>query len=538
MSLTNLPEWSRLQEVGSKFKSLKLKDLFATDPHRATKFTVSAGDYHLDYSKNLVNEEVMDTLFTLAEATKVPEKRDAMFSGEKINATENRAVLHPALRIPNNQQLVVDGKDIVPDIHFVLGKMAEFSNAIRNGSWLGYNGKPIRNIINIGIGGSDLGPLLAAEALKSYSQRNLTVRFVSNVDPTHLAETLLDLDPAETLFIIVSKTFTTDETMTNATAARNWLLNTAGNNSAVGRHFVAVSTNTQEVTKFGIAPENIYGFWDWVGGRYSLCSAVGLSAMISVGPQNFFQMLAGFYQIDEHFRKTPLNKNVPVILALLSIWNNDILGYRTEAVLPYDQYLSRLPAYLQQAAMESNGKSVTLDGEQVTYNTSSIIWGEPGTNGQHAFYQLLHQGTQIVPCDFIGYAKSNNPIGQQQAKLIANMFAQSEALAFGKDINALRTEGTPELLIPHKLFPGNRPSNTFLASQLTPSTFGQLIAIYEHKIFVQGVIWGINSFDQWGVELGKQLAKEILPELLSREVVNDRDSSTVNLIQKYRSLQR
>jgi glucose-6-phosphate isomerase len=529
MKLIDQPAWHALEDHTSK-TSFILRDLFAEDPSRGSSFSLQAADIYIDYSKNLVTDETMKLLFDLARAQGVEAKRDAMFGGEHINSTEDRAVLHTALRNQSGEHITVDGEDVMPRINAVLKQMVDFSTAIRSGEWKGHTGKPIKNIINIGIGGSDLGPVMATEALKHYSDRSLTVRFISNIDGTHFAENTRDLDPAETLFIIASKTFTTDETMTNAHTARDWLLASLGDEAAVAKHFVALSTNGEEIAKFGIDTANMFEFWDWVGGRYSMTSAIGLSIMIAIGPDNYHEMLIGFYKMDEHFRTAPLESNAPVILALISTWYSNFHGTSTEALLPYDQYLHRFAAYMQQASMESNGKSVDHDGNPVDYSTGSIIWGEPGTNGQHAFYQLIHQGTHLIPCDFIGFIESLNPLGEHHSKLMANMLAQSEALAFGKTVSELQAEGVPERLLGHKTFQGNRPSNTLVMPKLTPSTLGQLVALYEHKIFVQGVIWNINSFDQWGVELGKVLAKQIYSELHGTAESGRHDSSTNNLI--------
>ena len=493
----------------------------------------------LDYSKNRITGETLRLLFELAEERGVAERRDAMFAGEKINVTENRAVLHVALRAPRGERIDVDGEDVVPKVHEVLDRMSDFSERIRSGAWKGHTGRRIRNVVNIGIGGSDLGPVMAYEALRYYSQRDLTFRFVSNVDGTDIAEATRDLNPEETLFIVSSKTFTTLETLTNARSAREWLLAKLGDESAVAKHFVAVSTNAEEVSKFGIDTENMFGFWDWVGGRYSMDSAIGLSTMIAIGPENFRKMLAGFHALDEHFRTAPFEQNLPVLLGLLTVWYADFFDAQTVAVLPYDQYLKRFPAYLQQLTMESNGKSVTLDGARVDYQTGPIFWGEPGTNGQHSFYQLIHQGTRLVPSDFIGFSRTLNPLADHHDLLMANVFAQTEALAFGKTPEAVRAEGTPEWLVPHRVFEGNRPSNTILADRLDPETLGKLVALYEHSVFVQGVIWNVNSFDQWGVELGKVLAKRIADELQSEtEPQLTHDSSTNALIRRYRNSRR
>lgn len=538
-SLTSSTEWQQLQTHAAAIQDLHLRELFAHSPDRGRTMTVQSGDIYLDYSKNRITEETMQLLFRLARGRQVEALRDAMFAGEKINTTENRAVLHTALRNLSGSPVLVDGTDVMPDVLATLKHMEAFANEVRNGTWVGHTGKPIRHVVNIGIGGSDLGPVMVTEALKFYSQRNIHMHFVSNVDGTHIEETLRDLDPAETLCIIASKTFTTDETMTNAHSARAWLIEKLGDEAAVAKHFVAVSTNTEEVRAFGIDPAQMFVFWDWVGGRYSLTSAIGLSIMISVGPHNFRELLAGFEAMDDHFRTAPLEHNLPVILALIGIWNTNFLGATTEAILPYDQYLHRFAAYFQQGNMESNGKSVTRAGERVDYSTGPIVWGEPGTNGQHAFYQLIHQGTRLIPCDFIGFATSlNDPDGHgtHHRKLIANLFAQSQALAFGKTADEVRAEGVPEELVPHKIFEGNRPSNTLLLPRLTPYTLGELIAAYEHKIFVQGAIWDIDSFDQWGVELGKVLAKDIASKLQDGDTTYY-DSSTRTLIDTWRSLQ-
>ncbi|MCC7300865.1 MAG: glucose-6-phosphate isomerase [Verrucomicrobia bacterium] len=532
--LTKRSEWKELSKHWKKTELKHLRELFAADPHRAKTFSMRACDLFLDYSKNRITEETLCLLVDLADVTELREKIEAMFTGEKINRTENRAVLHAALRSPRGTKVLVDGKDVIPGVHDVLDRMAAFSNRIRSGDWKGHTGKPIKNIVNIGIGGSDLGPAMACEALKPYTQRNLTFRFVSNMDATHLAEAVRDLNPEETLFIVASKTFTTQETMTNAETARTWLLAELKDKSAVAKHFVALSTNTAEVSKFGIDTANMFGFWDWVGGRYSLCSAIGLPVMIAVGPENFRKMLAGFHAMDCHFRTAPFEENMPVILALIGLWYNNFFNAETQAILPYDQYLSRFAAYFQQGDMESNGKSVTQDGKRVEWQTGPIIWGEPGTNGQHAFYQLIHQGTKLIPCDFIGFAKSHNPLGDHHVKLMANFFAQTKALAFGKTAEELKAEKTPDDLIPYKTFEGNRPTNTIMAEKLTPEVLGQLIALYEHKIFVQGMIWDVYSFDQWGVQLGKVLASAILPEL-ERGSKLKYDSSTNQLIEWFRA---
>ncbi|NOZ23252.1 MAG: glucose-6-phosphate isomerase [Planctomycetes bacterium] len=533
--LAERPEWRALTEHKTVMASVHLRDLFQEDPKRAETFTIEDCGILLDYSKNLITAETMQKLRALAEAVGLRNAIERMFTGQKINVTEDRAVLHIALRNRSGEPITVDGKDVMPDVLAVLDKMAAFATKVRTGEWTGHTGKQIRNIINIGIGGSDLGPVMAYEALKPHADRDLTVRFVSNIDGTHLAEATRDIDPAETLFIVASKTFTTMETMTNARSAREWLLAALGDEAAVAKHFVALSTNKEGVEKFGIDGVNMFEFWDWVGGRYSLPSAIGLSLMIAIGPENFFRMLDGYHAMDRHFRTAPFDRNMPVVLALLGIWYNNFFGAASHAILPYDQYLHRFAAYFQQGDMESNGKSVQLDGSPVEWQTGPVIWGEPGTNGQHAFYQLLHQGTKRVPCDFIAFAKSYNPTGDHHAKLMANVFAQTEALAFGKTEEKVRAEGVPDKLVPHKVFTGNRPTNTILADILDPETLGKLIALYEHKIFVQGIIWNINSFDQMGVELGKVLAKRILPEL-EAEVEPDlaHDSSTSQLIRWFR----
>jgi glucose-6-phosphate isomerase len=517
----------------AELRTTSLRDVFAGDPGRGERLVLDATGLHLDYSKQLVDAEALALLRSLAEETGVAARRDAMFRGEHINSTEDRAVLHVALRMPRERSLVVDGVDVVQAVHEVLDRMAAFSEAVRSGEWRGHTGMPIRNVVNIGIGGSDLGPVMAYEALRHYSRREAEFRFVSNVDGTDFAEATRDLDPAETLFVVASKTFTTLETMTNATTARAWCLDSLGDESAVAKHFVAVSTNADEVAKFGIDTANMFGFWDWVGGRYSMDSAIGLSTMLAVGPERFSELLAGFHAMDEHFREAPAESNVPLLHGLLGVWNADHLGAETVAVLPYDQYLHRFAAYLQQLTMESNGKHVRLDGSPVEWGTGPVYWGEPGTNGQHSFYQLIHQGTRVVPCDFIGFVRSLNPLGDHHDLLMANVFAQTEALAFGKTADEVRAEGTPEHLVPHRVFTGNRPSNTILAERLDPFTLGALVALYEHSVFTQGAIWGINSFDQWGVELGKALAKRIVPELQGDDELAH-DSSTNALIQRYR----
>ena len=534
--LTQRVAWKALEAHHQKVKDEHLRDFFAADPKRGERLSLEAAGLFLDYSKNRVTDETLKLLLQLAEESGLRDRIDAMFRGDKINITENRAVLHVALRAPKGESILVDGKDVVPGVHAVLDKMADFSNRVRGGEWKGHTGKRIHNVVNIGIGGSDLGPVMAYEALRHYSERSLTFRFVSNVDSTDFAEAVQDLDPTETLFIVSSKTFTTLETMTNAHTARDWALKgLGGDEKAVAKHFVAVSTNAKEVTKFGIDTANMFGFWDWVGGRYSMDSAIGLSTMIAVGPDNFRSLLAGFHEMDEHFRTTPFERNLPVLLGLLAVWYNDFFDAQTVAVLPYEQYLKRFPAYLQQLTMESNGKHVTLAGAKVDYDTGPIYWGEPGTNGQHSFYQLIHQGTRLIPCDFIGFNKGLNPIGRHHDMLIANVLAQTEALAFGKTPEQVKAEGTPEWLVPHRVFEGNRPSNTIFADELTPAVLGKLVALYEHSVFTQGAIWSIDSFDQWGVELGKVLAQRIIPELEGAEEPKlAHDSSTNNLIRRYR----
>jgi glucose-6-phosphate isomerase len=535
---TKRQAWKALEAHSKEIQKTNLRNLFADDPKRGERLTVEAVGIYLDYSKQLITDETLKLLLQLADESGLRARIDAMFRGDKINVTEKRAVLHVALRAPRGTSIFVDGEDVVPEVHAVLDKMTDFSNRVRSGAWKGHTGKRIRNVINIGIGGSDLGPVMAYEALKHYSDRNMTFRFVSNVDGTDFAEAVRDLDPSETLFIISSKTFTTLETMTNAHTARDWSLAAlGGDEKSVAKHFVAVSTNTAEVEKFGIDTANMFGFWDWVGGRYSMDSAIGLSTMIAVGPENFRAMLDGFHQVDEHFRTTPFERNLPVLMGLLSVWYNNFFGAQTVAVLPYEQYLKRFPAYLQQLTMESNGKHVTLEGTRVNYDTSPIYWGEPGTNGQHSFYQLIHQGTRLIPCDFIAFVQPLNALGRHHDMLLANVFAQTEALAFGKTPEQVKAEGTPDWLVPHRVFEGNRPSNTILAQQLTPEALGKLVALYEHSVFTQGTIWNINSFDQWGVELGKALAQKIIPELESKtEPALNHDSSTNALIRRYRRL--
>jgi glucose-6-phosphate isomerase len=541
VSLTNRPlteraAWKDLEVHFQKVREMHLRQLFAADPERGTRMTAEAAGIYLDFSKNRITHETIELLLQLAEQSSLRQRIDAMFSGDKINTTENRAVLHVALRAPRGTSIVVDGHDVVPDVHDVLEKMADFSKRVRTGKWKGHTSKRIRNIVNIGIGGSDLGPVMAYEALKHYSEGAMTFRFVSNIDGTDFAEAVRDLKPAETLFIVSSKTFTTLETMTNAHTARDWSLKgLGGDEMSVAKHFVAVSTNASEVSKFGIDTANMFEFWDWVGGRYSMDSAIGLSTMLAIGPDNFRAMLDGFHQMDEHFRTAPLERNLPVLMGLLGVWYSNFFGAETVAVLPYEQYLKRFPAYLQQLTMESNGKHVTLNGTEVGYQTGPIYWGEPGTNGQHSFYQLIHQGTRLIPCDFIAFNQPLNPLGRHHDMLLANVFAQTEALAFGKTPDQVKADGTPDWLVPHRVFEGNRPSNTIFAERLTPETLGKLVALYEHSVFTQGTIWGIDSFDQWGVELGKVLAKRIIPELESQEEPKlEHDSSTNNLIRRYR----
>ena len=539
-SLTTRPSWRALDVHHKKMREVHLRTLFAEDAQRGTRMTVEAVGLFLDYSKNRVTDETLRLLMQLAEESGLRARIDAMFRGDKINITENRAVLHTALRTPTGASIIVDGQNVVPKVHTVLERMTDFSNRVRSGAWKGHTGKRIRNIVNIGIGGSDLGPVMAYEALKHYSERTMTFRFVSNVDGTDFAEAVHDLEPAETLFIVSSKTFTTLETMTNANTARAWsVAGLGGDTKSVAKHFVAVSTNAEEVAKFGIDTANMFEFWDWVGGRYSMCSAIGLSTMLAVGPENFRAMLSGMHHMDEHFRTAPFPQNLPVLMGLLALWYNNFFGAQTIAVLPYEQYLKRFPAYLQQLTMESNGKHVTLDGTEVSYDTSAIYWGEPGTNGQHSFYQLIHQGTRIIPCDFIAFRQSLNPIGRHHDLLMANVFAQAEALAFGKTADQVKKEGTADWLVPHRVFDGNRPSNTILAERLTPDMLGKLVALYEHIVYTQGVIWNLDPFDQWGVELGKVLAQRIIPELESQtELPLNHDSSTNNLIGRYRAKAR
>ncbi|HZV03373.1 MAG TPA: glucose-6-phosphate isomerase [Planctomycetota bacterium] len=539
-SLTSRPAWKALAAHHGKVKNVHLRDLFAQDPNRGERLAAEACGIYLDYSKNRVTDETIALLLRLAEECGLRARIDAMFRGDKINVTENRAVLHTALRAPRSARIVVDGTNVVPLVHEVLDRMSAFSDRVRGGAWKGHTGKRIKNVVNIGIGGSDLGPVMAYEALRHYSDRSLTFRFVSNIDGTDLAEAVRDLDAAETLFIVSSKTFTTQETMTNAESARRWSIEKLGGDAkSVAKHFVAVSTNAAKVTEFGIDTANMFGFWDWVGGRYSMDSAIGLSTMLAVGPEGFRAMLEGFHQMDEHFRTAPFEKNLPVLMGLLGVWYDDFFSASTVAVLPYEQYLKRFPAYLQQLTMESNGKHVTLEGAPVDYETGPIYWGEPGTNGQHSFYQLIHQGTKLIPCDFIAFAEALNPLGRHHDILMANVFAQAEALAFGKTPEQVAAEGTPAWLVPHRVFEGNRPSNTILAARLTPATLGQLVALYEHVVFTQGVIWNIDSFDQWGVELGKVLAQRIVPELESKgEPQLQHDASTNALIRRYRKLRR
>ena len=535
--LRRRPAWALLEKHYQKLKAVHLRQLFADDRERGESLAIEAAGLYLDYSKNRITDETLRLLLQLARESELRERIDAMFRGDKINVSENRAVLHVALRAPRGSTIMHDGRNVVPEVHAVLDRMADFANRLRSGAWKGHTGKRISNVINIGIGGSDLGPVMAYEALKHYSERAMTFRFVSNVDGTDFAEAVRDLDPAETLFIVSSKTFTTLETMTNARTARQWMLAGLKDETAVAKHFVAVSTNAQEVTQFGIDTANMFGFWDWVGGRYSMDSAIGLSTMVAVGPDNFRAMLGGFHEMDEHFRSAPFERNLPVLMGLLGVWYNDFFGAETVAVLPYEQYLKRFPAYLQQLTMESNGKHVTIDGLAVDYDTGPIYWGEPGTNGQHSFYQLIHQGTRLIPCDFIAFARPLNPLGRHHDMLLANVFAQTEALAFGKTADQVKAEGTPDWLVPHRLFEGNRPSNTLLLDALTPAALGKLVALYEHIVFTQGAIWQIDSSDQWGVELGKALAQRIIPELESAtEPKLEHDSSTNTLIRRYRKL--
>jgi glucose-6-phosphate isomerase len=537
-ALTASPSWKALQAHAPALKALHLRDLFAADAKRGERLTLQAAGIYLDYSKQRITDETLRLLLALADEAGLRQRIDAMFAGQRINSTENRAVLHVALRAPRGADIRVDGVNVVPEVHAVLDRMATFAERVRSGAWLGHSGKRIRNVVNIGIGGSDLGPVMAYEALRHYSARDMRFRFVSNVDGTDFAEAVQDLDAAETLFIVSSKTFTTLETMTNAHSARDWALAALGGDvAAVAKHFVAVSTNAQAVSAFGIHTDNMFGFWDWVGGRYSMDSAIGLSTMLAIGPEHFRAMLGGFHDMDEHFRTAPFAQNMPVLMGLLTLLYADFFGAQTQAVLPYEQYLKRFPAYLQQLTMESNGKHVTLAGTHVDYDTSPVYWGEPGTNGQHSFYQLIHQGTRLIPCDFIGFGKPLNPLGRHHDMLLANVFAQGQALAFGKTADEVRAEGTPEALVPHRVFEGNRPSNTLLLDELTPAALGKLVALYEHSVFTQGAVWRINSFDQWGVELGKVLAQRIIPELEdSAEPALAHDSSTNALIRRYRQM--
>jgi glucose-6-phosphate isomerase len=535
--LRERPAWLALQKHFHEFRDLHLRDLFAEDPARGERLVAEGAGLYLDYSKNRVTDETLRLLLQLARESGLEERRDAMFRGERINVSENRSVLHVALRMPKGMSLVVDGVDVVAEVHEVLERMAAFSDHVRSGEWRGHTGKPIRNVVNIGIGGSDLGPVMAYEALRHYSRRDLVFRFVSNVDSTDFAEATRDLNPDETLFVVSSKTFTTAETMTNAQTAREWTRAALGDEAAIAKHFVAVSTNTEEVRRLGIDEANMFGFWDWVGGRYSMDSAIGLSIMLAIGPERFGELLAGFHALDEHFRTAPLERNLPVLMGLLAVWYGDFFGAQTVGVMPYDQYLKRFPAYLQQLTMESNGKHVTLDGHRVDYETGAVFWGEPGTNGQHSFYQLIHQGTKLVPVDLIGFARTLNPIRDHHDLLMSNVFAQAEALAFGKTEAEVRAEGAPDEVVPHRVCEGNRPTNVILAEQLTPHMLGALVALYEHSVFTQGAIWGIDSFDQWGVELGKVLARRIVPELESEEEPElAHDSSTNALIRRYRTL--
>ena len=536
--LTARPAWKALEAHHQQLRKLHLRRLFSDDPKRGERMTAEAVGIYLDYSKNRITDETLKLLLQLADESGLRARIDAMFRGEKINITEDRAVLHVALRAPRGASIVVDGENVAPQVHAVLDKMTDFSNRVRSGAWKGHTGKRIHNVVNIGIGGSDLGPVMAYEALKDYSERAMRFRFVSNVDGSDFAEAVQGLDPAETLFVVSSKTFTTLETMTNAHTARDWLLaGLEGDEESVARHFVAVSTNAQKVSEFGIDTANMFGFWDWVGGRYSMDSAIGLSTMLAIGPDNFSAMLDGFHKMDEHFRSAPFERNLPVLMGLLTVWYNNFFDAQTVAVLPYEQYLKRFPAYLQQLTMESNGKHVTLDGTEIPYPTGPVYWGEPGTNGQHSFYQLIHQGTRLIPCDFIAFIKTLNPLGRHHDILMANVLAQTEALAFGKTAEQVKSEGTPDWLVPHRVFEGNRPSNTILAERLTPETLGKLVALYEHSVFTQGAIWNIDSFDQWGVELGKVLAQRIVSELESKTEPNlEHDSSTNHLIRRYRKL--
>jgi glucose-6-phosphate isomerase len=534
-SPTQRSAWRALEAHHTHLRDIHLRQLFADDPGRGERFAIDTLGLYFDYSKHRITEETLQLLINLAQECGLRERIDAMFRGDRINVTENRPVLHVALRAPRDASISVDGHNVVPDVHAVLDRMSDFSNRVRSGEWTGFTGKPIRNVINIGIGGSDLGPVMAYEALRAYSRRDMTFRFVSNVDGTDFAEATLGVDPAETLFIVASKTFTTLETMTNARSARAWCINGLGSDAAIAKHFVAVSTNAAEVSKFGIDTRNMFEFWDWVGGRYSMDSAIGLSTMVAIGPDNFRQMLSGFHQMDEHFHSTPFESNLPVLMGLLAVWYTNFFDAETVAVIPYEQYLKRFPAYLQQLTMESNGKSVMLDGTPVATNTGQVFWGEPGTNGQHSFFQLIHQGTRLIPCDFISFWRTHNRLGNHHTLLLANVFAQAEALAFGKTADQVKAEGTPDWLVPHRTFPGNRPSTVLMADLLTPETLGKLVALYEHSVFTQGVVWNINSFDQWGVELGKELAARIVPELESpSDPELHHDSSTNALIRRYR----
>jgi glucose-6-phosphate isomerase len=535
--LRERPAWRALSSHHEAIRKLHLRELFAGDPERGERLTAEAAGLYLDYSKNRITEETLRLLLELAEQSQLARRIEAMFTGERINVSENRSVLHVALRMPANSSLILEGEDVAAHVHAVLARMATFARRVLTGEWLGHTGRPIRNIVNIGIGGSDLGPVMAYEALRHYSDRERTFRFVSNVDATDFVEATRDLDPRETLFIVSSKTFTTLETMTNARSARAWLLGALADESAIAKHFVAVSTNAEKVTEFGIDTENMFGFWDWVGGRYSMDSAIGLSTMLAIGPERFREMLAGFHAMDEHFRSTPFERNLPVLMGLLAVWYGDFFGVQTHGVMPYEQYLKRFPAYLQQLTMESNGKRVTLAGAEVDYETGAVYWGEPGTNGQHSFYQLIHQGTKLIPLDLIGFAQSLNPLGEHHDLLMSNVFAQAQALAFGKTAEEVRAEGTPEAIVPHRVMPGNRPTNTILAERLTPYALGTLVALYEHSVFTQGTIWGIDCFDQWGVELGKALAARIIPELRGEgEPELEHDSSTNALIRRYRRM--
>src|SRR5829696_1461264 len=537
--LRSLPAWSALERHHAEVRDRHLRELFAADPARGERMAVEAAGLYLDYSKNRIADDTVPLLAALAEATGIPERREAMFRGERINVSEGRPVLHVALRMPRGRSLLLDGVDVVAQVHEMLDRMGAFADRVRAGEWRGHTGKPIRNVVNIGIGGSDLGPVMAYEALRHYARRDLTFHFVSNVDGTDFAEATRDLDPAETLFVVSSKTFTTLETMTNARSAREWSVGALGSDAAVAKHFVAVSTNADEVARFGIDTENMFGFWEWVGGRYSMDSAIGLSTMVAIGPERFAELLSGFHAVDEHFRSAPLDRNLPALLGMLAVWYADFFGAQTSAVLPYDQYLHRFPAYLQQLTMESNGKHVTLDGQHVDYETGAVYWGEPGTNGQHSFYQLIHQGTKLIPCDFIGFLHSLNPLGEHHDILMSNVFAQPEALAFGRTAEEVQAEGTAASIVPHRVMKGNRPSNVLLAERLDPATLGKLVALYEHSVFTQGAIWGLDSFDQWGVELGKVLAKRIVPELESGgEPELKHDSSTNRLIRRYRETKR